>query len=319
MKVSVATFAASLLLTACHHREKSVQPTTVRVSFLNQGGALDSTVELLRIHGCQQDAVAAFRKAVQRYNSVPLGFDMSKFPFADDGFYTFQSTTQLLSALPIKLRDTPHLWELNCIDTVAILTVGRWRIGLRPDDPFGVSLAGQTATSGELQCAPATTPREAFTLSSPTGYLAASEVFIPPSAVDTRISLTAAFYNVIRLPPLAKYKNPAWELMAALRAEWKRQFITFPTNCEVVLCHQAHFDMHACIAVHAGVLFPNNGRYTYLEKDSGRGPFVRLDSAAKADLLPWLAGKCSKRETGGNARFFVTFNDCSIEELTANE
>ena len=67
------------------------------------------------------------------------------------------------------------------------------------------------------------------------------------------------------------------------------------------------------------MLFPNNGHYTYLEKDSGRGPFVRVDSGAKADLLPWLAGKCSKCETGGNARFFVTFSDRSIEELTVNE
>jgi hypothetical protein len=297
----------------------SFEAEAIRISFLNESQALDSTVKFLKDSGCRGDAAAAFRRAVERYNSVPLELDLRKFPSASNGFYSFQSSTQILAALPHNLRETPHAWELNCYDAVIIVAAGQLRSRLGPDDIFGLSLSPQVGTNGEWMIQPTATARDAFTWSVPLWYAAASADFFPRSEQDARVNLVAALYGWYWLPSATDDGNLGEKVMETLRAAWKRQAIEFPSNCEVVLCHEVHVKQRTFGTVHAGLLFATNGGYTYLEKDSGCGPFVRLDFEARAELLLWLAGKPDKPHGKEPARFFATFNDTKLEELVVRK
>lgn len=319
MKFVAVVFTACLLLTACGHRDESSQPETVRISFLNTGPALNSTLKFLAGHGCRDDAVDCLQKAIERYNSVPLAVDLRKFPPPQNGFYTFPSAAQLVAALSQKLWETPHAWELNCFDTVIIVTARQFYSALGPDDVFGVSLSPQIATNGELRCTPTTTAREAFSLSTPGWYLVPSQSFIPLGAINARMNLTAAMYSFNLLPLSTSDQSMSKRVFETLRVNWRRQAIRFPSNCQVVLCHEVRADKRSCLTMHAGLLFLRRDDYTYLEKDSGPGPFVRLDFHRRAELLTWLSSKFNRHETGGDSRFFVTFNDAEVEELPVNQ
>ena len=80
-----------------------------------------------------------------------------------------------------------------------------------------------------------------------------------------------------------------------------------------------HSTRHSIATFHAGLLFKRAGGYTYIEKDSGCGPFVRLDFAERSVLLPWLASKADRRDMDGPSNFFVTFNDGEIQELSVEK
>jgi hypothetical protein len=268
----------------------SLQADPVRISFLNDEGALQNTLEFLKSSGCKSSAVGAFRKAVERYNSTGLKFDLSKYPPAQHGFYSFQSSTQLLAVIPRRLWDTPHAYEFNCFDTLILLSDGQLRTGLHPDDHPGEFLAGVT-TNDYTSYAHATTAREAFNLSYPAWYQDASGVYIPASMADARICLTADFYCVHMVSASTTEQDAGNQVMNILHASWKNQVIEFPSKFQIILCHQVNLANHLFITSHGGVLFADGNGYVYIEKDGGSGPFVRLDFSVRTDLMAWLAWK----------------------------
>jgi len=81
------------------------------------------------------------------------------------------------------------------------------------------------------------------------------------------------------------------------------------------LCHEVNFPKRWFVTVHAGLLFPRERGYTYIEKSGGSGPFVRLDFDDRAAMLTWLAGMFRGAEKLGYTHHFATFNDTKIERL----
>ena len=150
--------------------------------------------------------------------------------------------------------------------------------------------------------------------SCPLWYLNASNPFIPKSSPNSRMNVIAALDGYYVLPLSTRNTELPHALLETLRANWDRQRITFPTGSEVVLCHAVDLARHAALTLHAGLLFRREGSYTYVEKDSGSGPFVRLDFETERALLPWLASKVDRYDEGPQ-EFFATFNNTRIVEL----
>ena len=297
-----------------------LQAGEIRLSFLNDSSALDSTLEFLSSKGCNEETIAFFRRAVEHYYVVPLNLDLTNFPPSENGFYSFHSMAQAVAALPHKLRDTPHAFELNCFDTVIILAMEHFRSSLGPDDIFGTSLSLQmTNSNGAWVALNTATARDAFEWSCPSWYRDASEGFIPPSWSDQRINLNAAIFRGYVLPSSTSEDNLPQNVLKTVSANWKRQQVMFPQNCQVVLCHEVRKGQAIFSTSHAGVLFESGRGYTFWEKDSGSGPFVRLDFDTRADLLFWLASKMDAPEPPGRKRFFATFNNTEIEELSVGQ
>jgi hypothetical protein len=311
MKISVMAKSCTIFIVFLFFHT-SLQAGPLRISFLNNEEALQSTLGFLKNNGCSNDAVGAFRKAVERYNSTGLKFDLTNFPTAQHGFYSFQSSTQLLAVIPRKLWDIPHTFDFNCFDTIILLGDGQLRTGLHPDEHRGEILAQQAGSDGHAYYTRAETAKEAFNLSYPAGYRIVSDDCIPSSMVDTRICLTAAFYCLHMLPASTTPEDEENQIKQVLRASWKNQSVEFPSGFQIVLCHGANLANHLFATVHAGVLFTSKEGYVYIEKDGGSGPFVRLDFGDKSDLIAWLAWKFDKSQ---GDHFFVTFNDSKIETV----
>jgi len=101
--------------------------------------------------------------------------------------------------------------------------------------------------------------------------------------------------------------------MEALKASWTRQGMSFPQRFEVVLCHEVSLPQRWFVTSHAGLLFPRERGYTYIEKAGGSGPFVRLDFADRGALLTWFSATFRGAERLGYTHHFATFNDKKIE------
>jgi hypothetical protein len=81
------------------------------------------------------------------------------------------------------------------------------------------------------------------------------------------------------------------------------------------MCHQVDLSNHAFATTHAGILFPADSGYVYVEKCGGTGPFVRLDFRDKNELVSWLEWKFANYDRHRWSKFFVTFNGDKIEEM----
>jgi len=286
---------------------------TVRLSFLNNDGDFQEMAQLLRTNGCREDGIAAFQKAVKQYYASGFNLDLHKFPQTQHGVYSFLSTTQLLAALPHPLRLIEHQWDFNCFDTVIVASSGQLMAGSHPDDISGVFLAPAITTNYSRINLPAATARDAFNFSVPS-WNRDLEIF-PPSFADRRISLTAALFSNYLLPISTSEEKLNNTFLKTVQASWKRQAIAFPSKFEIVLCHTVWLPQQQCSTMHAGLLFTHQKGYTYLEKDSGNGPFVRLELESRTDLIDWLSSKVDRQKKDGGAYFLATFNDTKIERL----
>jgi hypothetical protein len=217
--------------------------------------------------------------------------------------------------LPRPLRHTPHPYEFNCFDTAIVASAGQLQVGSHPDDVAGVFLAPQITTNFALLNLPVATARDAFNFSVPAWYRQMVEDFIPRSITDTHVSLVAALHSNYVLPASTTADDLNDTVIKTLRASWSRQAIKFPSRFEVVSCHAVHLPSHQFSTCHVGLLFTRNKVYTYLEKDSGNGPFVRLDFDNHADLLTWLSSKVDRQEKGSGRYFLAAFNDTKVEPL----
>ena len=163
---------------------------TVRVSFLSDQQVLRKTLEILRGSDCTQNAINGFQRAVERYNAKPFEFDSAKFPPCRDGFYSFESASRLVAALPRQqLCETPHAYELNCFDAVIGLAVDRLWTRLQPDEILGPILVSHTTTNGAFMILPVATARDAFALVYPAWYREVTEGAFPKSMHDARIQM----------------------------------------------------------------------------------------------------------------------------------
>jgi len=287
---------------------------TVRVSFLDDNTVLRNTLEILKSSGCTQEASVGFRRAVERYHADSFDFDFSKFPPCRDGFYSFESASRLAAALPRQLCEIQHAYELNCFDTAIGLAADRLRTAVQPDEIFGPILVSHTTTNGAFMILPAATARDAFALAYPAWYRELTEGVFPKSRSDARVALTAALFRCYVLPLATTEQRLREDLFETLRVSWRRHGIQFPRKFEVVLCHEVHFPERRFATSHAGLLFPREKGYTYIEKAGGRGPFVRLDIEGRADLLTWLA-EMFRSDKFGYTHHVATFNDTRIEML----
>jgi hypothetical protein len=290
---------------------QSLHAGAIRISFLTDDVSLQDTLNFFRDNGCKEDSLVAFQKAVENYNSTFSNFDFSKFPKSANGFYQFQSATQLVSALPYRLSNTPHSFTFNCFDTVIVLAGEKFHTNLHPDDS-GIFLPALTSTNGELWYIQAATAREAFDFSVPKWYFDMSKNYIPTSMADARINLIPALYCFHKLPASTSDKNIGDKVLDALQTSWKSQTIEFPSNFQIVLCHEVSLTNPVFVTQHAGLLFKHDKNYTYIEKNGGCGPFVRLDFEDKSDLEIWLSGMFAPKAQN---YVFVTFNDSKIEKL----
>ena len=300
-------FVATLLLLSW-----ALAAGEVRVSFLRETNVLRDTAKMLKQLKCEPGSIAAFEKAVKRYYTNEFQFDLGKFPKSSNGWYTFQSPSQLVAALPHRLEDTEHPYELNCYDTVILLSAGHIRFGLQADDLRGTILAPQTFTNG-IVLRPVATARDAFAIIYPAWYLEATAELWPPALQENRLTLATVFYRY-RMLPLAGQGNPSDAVLKTLQASWKVDEIRFPSTFEIVLCHELKFP--SLVTTHAGLLIPRNGGYTYIEKNGGSGPFVQLELGNREDLIAWLSGHLFKDgKRGDGTHFFATFNDARIQLL----
>ena len=292
-----------------------LEAATLRASFLMDQAAWRNTLDVLRDDRCAPDAIRTFQRAVERYAATEFVFDFSKFPKPHGGFYSFESASALVKALPHPLCETRHPYEFNCFDAVIALAGDGLHTSLRPDDIADPFLVLHSLTNGSSTILPRATAKDAFDLAYPAWYRDMTDRVLPVARHDARIALTALLFRCHPLPQSTTEEGLSEGVMRTLRAAWKRHNLQFPTNCEVVLCHQAGFSQRTVITAHAGLLFPHQHGYVYIEKGGGGGPFVRLDVDDKAALLVWLSAIFWDAERQGYTHCFATFNDTRIEKL----
>ena len=69
------------------------------------------------------------------------------------------------------------------------------------------------------------------------------------------------------------------------------------------------------MTAHAGLLFPREHGFTYIEKAGGSGPFVRLDFDERGALLTWFSGMFRGAERLGYTHHFATFDNTRIQPI----
>src|SRR6185436_6118003 len=143
-----------LLLLCC--ATFSAQSAEVRVSFLQDANSLKDTLDLLIQCGCTHEGTAVFKRAVQSYYSEPFEPNLSRFPIATNGFYTFGSPQALISAYFERLDHSPGF---NCADAIVALAERHLRTVSKPDDPIGPIWVSLPQSTNGLTAAEATTLR----------------------------------------------------------------------------------------------------------------------------------------------------------------
>jgi len=287
---------------------------TVEISFLEDATAVQDTTEFLRAQGCRSDAIAAFRQAVLRYREHPLELDRTEFPTRKMGFYSFASASNLVAALTHPLYDSAHPYELNCFDSAILLTKDLLHVRVQPDELAGPFLPAFTWTNHLTYWYVAATARDAFSDTYPSWYTDVTKDIMGASTNETRMCLVTAFDCWHVLPGSGSDGSVGNGLLKVLQHDWEKQRLIFPTNIEVVLCHQLSPSEGRAVTEHAGLLFHDRKHYVYIEKAGGSGPFVRLDFNDLAELPTWLAAPHAG-ETNTTNQYFATFNDKRIEVL----
>lgn len=288
----------------------------IRVSFLDQGAALEQTVETLRARGCTEDAIDAFSRAVRHYYRVPLHVDTSTFPLSTDGFFTFDSGARLVSALPHRLYQTSHPFEINCFDTALLLAADGLSTNMAPDSLERPFLATYADEHERLRLQLVASPRDAVAVMYPDWYTNTVRQITGTSRTDSQVCLTACFNAYHPLPLAAQEQNLKEVLMDALRSQWAGDGLSFGEQISIVLLHNVSLEKHFFITTHIGLLLPHEDGYVYLEKAGGSGPFFRIDISDLSDLADYYAFFSSEEMQRTYPRSFMTINDRSIYELT---
>lgn len=293
----------------------SLPAKPLRATFLSESNSLLETTELLKKCGFKEEATRSFQQIVRRYNAVHSELDLRKFPSSAGGFFRFESASDLVTALPHKLCDTSHSYDLTCFDAVILLARNALQVAVEPDNLWGPFLAPHTGTNGEFMILPTANARDAFGLVYPPWYREATHALFPGTMEDSRICLVASLFQCHVLPLSTNEGNLEATVIRTLNEGWKRLGTTFPSDFELVLCHQISLPERRFATVHAGLLLKNQKGFAYIEKAGGQGPFVRLDFEDRGDLKTWLAATFTGAEKMGYTHHFATFNNSRIEQL----
>jgi hypothetical protein len=306
MRSAFARFAFALLAIGV----SSGGAAQVRLSFLNNHQALQDTLDMLQQAGCPRSVGISLQKAADRYSTRPLKLDLRRFPMPRNGFYEFASASLLVDALPESLFLTQHGSTISCLDTVILLTMGQLRAKLEIDTPGGPFLIGYHITNGVQGYYPVATPRDVWDVFEAPWHTKEAEAVLPSSMAEQHVCLNAALRCCAPLPCFGPTNVSPDVIGKALRWNWQRDGVVFPANSEIVMCHAVMGTppWRTVEPVHAGVLFPRSGHYTYVEKSGLSGPFVRLDVERKEDLLVWLQALLEGIADLGYSDYFITFN-----------
>ena len=294
----------------------------VRIAFLQDTNSLDDTLRFLTKSGCTQEGIKVFTHAVRQYYKVPFTVDLSKFPKPVNGFYWFVSPEALVAAWPISHVQTNCSIVFNCADAVIALADRRLRTTLQPEANIGpvmISVWDTNRNREAVAMATSATAREAYNLTRPSWYQETRDSLFPPSMRDSHICLSPLLLQWHTLPQSVSEDVLESKVMEVLRTTWQRQALTYPSQFEVVLLHTADVSDHSICTRHAGLLFQNNKGCTYIEKEGALGPFVRLDLAERADLMPWfslLTSLLTANCTNTYCHHFATFNDWAIMKIS---
>lgn len=288
----------------------------VRIAFLQDTNSLDDTLRFLTFSGCTQEGIKVFTRAVRQYYDAPFDFDFSKFPKPTNGFYSFASPQDLITALPTPLVGTNHFAGFCCTDAVSALVGGRLRTTIKPDDIIGPLMVTTWATNSSRETVvTVATTRDAYNLGSSPGYIQVTEPLFPETMRDARVCLRPLLLQWQMLPLSVTNDDVETKVMEVLRAAWQREGLKFSSQFEVVLLHSADISSHSICTRHTGLLFRSKQGYTYIEKAGGQGPFVRLNVTERADLMPWFnlpLANCANT----NCHHFATFNDSTIIRIS---
>src|ERR1043166_6214647 len=177
-----------------------VQAGRVQISFLEDDAVIEETLTIFDRAGCPKESLAVFDRSVRWYNSTRI---MSKLPNSSatkSGFQDFDSMTNLLGALPFRLPDAPHEFQLNCFDSVVLLAGGELKHGLAVDSAAGPFAVNCIMTNGRVSARWATTPLEAFNCSYGTWYIEKTAHLFRGELQDRRVGVVAGICGGTQLP-----------------------------------------------------------------------------------------------------------------------
>ena len=287
----------------------------VKISFLEDESVLADTQRLLMRAGCSSEATNILRQTVSNYFASGFVLDRTRFPEKHDGVHRFPDMKALVQALPHVLWNTQHAYEWNCFDTVISLTTPALRTTLPPDQMAGLFLAPSMPATNSFSIRPVATARDAVSVTYPDWYRQAASGQWSGVGSDQWIGITAALFQSSVLPFSTEDHAVSRKTHEALLASWRRSGLAFPTNVQVVLCHQVSLANRFLVTAHAALLIRDGERMSYLSKEGGSGPFVRIDFSDERDLKVWLTAMFKGAGSLGYTHHFVTWNDSRIEEL----
>ncbi len=281
---------------------------TITMSFLSDPSILSDTTNMLHVAGAPKAAIVAFAAAVTHYNATSHGLDVSRLPEPIHGVRRFTSAASLVRALPHRLCETAHPYEVNCF--FPVLTLSGIRSTLRPDDPSGPHLPMVLVDSMTWDTCTVSTAQDAFMASHTKDYITLVQEITGLPWTASRVSLNASLHTVNVLPRMTTEQTLCETLLSVLRERWSRLKVTFPANADVVLFHSIELKKRFCVLTdHAGLLLSQDSGYVYIEKTGGAGPFVRLDFKDKQDLLTYFCSHVTEESKGEMTHFILTIND----------
>jgi len=294
---------------------KSAADQSVRVSFLDDEKQRADALKLLSEQGFSKKATGSLRNAMRSFYAEPFHMSMSNFPARVDGFYSFSSGNELVSALPHKLCDARHGYQINCFDTVLLLAEEdmNTRVGLK--DLGRVILAPWNRGKGMPQPIPAASAYDAFRWAYPNWYVTGTVHAVGAEWTAKRICLTIGLNAVKVLPWTTQEAELKDAVLETLRADWNAQGLELPEEYEIVLGHNVDMKRRIFLTEHAGLLFRGKKHSTYFEKAGGSGPFVMLEFQDDEELAAWYEGTVSDGSEWGYTHHFMTFNDRRIKQL----
>lgn len=301
-----------VLLSGCG---KSAADQGVRVSFLDDETQRADALEFLSEEGFSRKAMELLRNAMRSVYTEPFQMSMSNFPARVDGYYSFPSGNELMSALPHKLCYANHDYQINCFDTVLLLAEEdmHTKVGLK--DQGRVILAPWNRGKGMPQPIPAGSAYDAFRWSYPDWYVTETVRVAGMEWTAKRICLTVGLNAVKVLPRATQEAELKDAVLETLRAHWDAQGLELPKDYEIVLGHNVDMKRRIFLTEHAGILFRGKKHSTYFEKAGGSGPFVMLEFQDDEDLAAWYEGTVSDGPEWGYTHHFMTFNDKKIKQL----
>ena len=288
----------------------------IRISFLNDAGARESTLDVLRQAGCPQSDVDVLRRAITHYYESPFNYDTSAFPAPTNGFHAFASAGGFVDALATnRLSQTEHMFEYNCLDTV-LLIAGH---GMIPPADFTAAgspyLAVAIRTNGTEWLVPVASLQDVYNTAYPEWYQRFRTSISGREQPPACKTLAAALYQFHTLPLGTDEAGMREALFHALRSNWSRCGIRFPdNNMSVVMLHRARTDHHVAVSDHLGVLIEVPHGYIYLEKAGGQGPFLRIDTGRIEDIAIYYTTMMSPDYPLN----YMTLNDDAIMDVRTN-